>query len=151
MRVPPEKRRYGQWEREVPGKRQRFFGQPTRAGILLSSPKEESRKVPPFRRGAAGKGNDIPSIITCPVMKNRGTSIPGPRAAAWGGGWPTKRRLRAPVAHRSGRCRHCACGADSRYDRSGRQPLDPAARQTAVGRAAASPRPTLRAWGKGFL
>ena len=63
--------------RGMPGKRQRqrrFFGEAARGGILLSSPKEESRKVPPFRRGAAGQGHGIPSSITCSVMKNRGTS-----------------------------------------------------------------------------
>ena len=63
--------------RGMPGKRQRqrrFFGEAARGGILLSSPKEESRKVPPFRGGAAGQGHGIPSSITCSVMKNRGTS-----------------------------------------------------------------------------
>ena len=72
------------------------------------APGDERSKANDFQPEKQKETRFSHSNIACSAMENRGTAISGPSAAAWGGGWPPKRRLRAPVAPRSGRCRRCA-------------------------------------------
>ena len=62
------------------------------------APGDERSKANDFQPKKQKETRFSHSNIACSAMENRGTAISGPSAAAWGGGWPPKRRLRAPVA-----------------------------------------------------
>ena len=95
------------------------------------APGDERSKANDFQPEKQKETRFSHSNIACSAMENRGTAISGPSAAAWGGGWPPKRRLRAPVANRSGRCRHCAMRRRLAIGSLGpASPLDPAQRNT---------------------